>query len=53
MEYDNQGVWYLRLRGNYEGYKYRYITYVNVNNKRTSLVGPFKYTLKRFKNTNL
>ncbi|WP_168169703.1 type I pullulanase [Candidatus Izimaplasma sp. ZiA1] len=29
MEYDNQGVWYLRLRGNYEGYKYRYISYVN------------------------
>ena len=25
MEYDNQGVWYLRLRGNYEGCKYRYI----------------------------
>jgi pullulanase len=29
MEYDNQGVWYLRLRGDYEGYKYRYISYVN------------------------
>lgn len=29
MEYDNQGVWYLRLRGNFEGYKYRYISYVN------------------------
>ncbi len=29
MEYDNQGVWYLRLRGNYEGYRYRYISYVN------------------------
>ena len=29
MEYDNQGVWYLRLRGDYEGYRYRYISYVN------------------------
>jgi len=29
MEYDNVGVWYLRLLGNYEGYKYRYISYVN------------------------
>ena len=29
MEYDNQGVWYMRLRGDYEGYKYRYISYVN------------------------
>lgn len=29
MEYDNQGVWYLRLRGDYEGCKYRYISYVN------------------------
>lgn len=29
MEYDNQGVWYLRLHGNYEGYRYRYISYVN------------------------
>ena len=29
MEYDNQGVWYLRVRGNYEGYRYRYISYVN------------------------
>lgn len=29
MEYDNQGVWYIRLLGNYEGYKYRYISYVN------------------------
>ena len=29
MEYDNQGVWYLRLKGNYEGFKYRYISYVN------------------------
>jgi len=29
MEYDNQGVWYLRLRGDYEGAKYRYISYVN------------------------
>ncbi len=29
MEYDNQGVWYLRLKGDYEGYKYRYISYVN------------------------
>ena len=29
MEYDNQGVWYLRLRGNYEYAKYRYISYVN------------------------
>lgn len=29
MEYDNQGVWYLRLRGNYEGCRYRYISYVN------------------------
>lgn len=29
MEYDNQGVWYLRIKGNYEGYKYRFISYVN------------------------
>lgn len=29
MEYDNLGVWYLRLHGNYEGYRYRYISYVN------------------------
>jgi len=29
MDYDNQGVWYLRLKGDYEGYKYRYISYVN------------------------
>ncbi len=29
MKYDNQGVWYLRLRGDYEGYRYRYISYVN------------------------
>lgn len=29
MEYDNQGVWYLRLKGDYEGYRYRYISYVN------------------------
>ena len=29
MEYDNQGVWYLRLRGDYEGFRYRYISYVN------------------------
>ncbi|MCK5761566.1 MAG: type I pullulanase [Candidatus Izimaplasma sp.] len=29
MKYDNQGVWYLRLRGDYEGYRYRYISHVN------------------------
>jgi CheY-like chemotaxis protein len=29
MEYDNQGVWYLRLKGDYEAYKYRYVSYVN------------------------
>ena len=29
MEYDNQGVWYLRLLGDYEGFKYRYISHVN------------------------
>ncbi|MFK5883771.1 MAG: type I pullulanase [Candidatus Izemoplasma sp.] len=29
MDYDNQGVWYLRLKGNYEGFRYRYISYVN------------------------
>ncbi|AIO18683.1 Pullulanase [Candidatus Izimaplasma bacterium HR1] len=39
MEYDNQGVWYLRLRGDYEGYKYRYISYVN--GKEHTLVDPY------------
>ncbi len=39
MEYDNQGVWYLRLRGNYEGYRYRYISYVN--GKKHLLTDPY------------
>ncbi len=39
MEYDNQGVWYLRLRGNYEGFKYRYISYVN--GKEHKLTDPY------------
>jgi len=39
MEYDNQGVWYLRLRGNYEGYKYRYISYVN--GKEHTFIDPY------------
>ncbi len=39
MEYDNQGVWYLRLRGDYEGYKYRYISYVN--GKEHKLTDPY------------
>ncbi len=39
MEYDNQGVWYLRLRGDYEGYRYRYISYVN--GKERVLTDPY------------
>jgi pullulanase len=39
MEYDNQGVWYLRLRGDYEGCKYRYISYVN--GKEHKLTDPY------------
>ncbi len=39
MEYDNQGVWYLRLKGDYEGYKYRYISYVN--GKEHKLTDPY------------
>ena len=39
MEYDNQGVWYLRLKGDYEGYKYRYISYVN--GKEHTLLDPY------------
>ena len=39
MEYDNQGVWYLRLRGDYEGFKYRYISYVN--GKEHTLTDPY------------
>lgn len=39
MEYDNQGVWYLRLKGDYEGYKYRYISYVN--GKEHTLTDPY------------
>ncbi len=39
MEYDNQGVWYIRLRGDYEGYKYRYISYVN--GQEHTLVDPY------------
>lgn len=39
MEYDNQGVWYLRLRGDYEGFKYRYVSYVN--GKEHTLVDPY------------
>lgn len=39
MEYDNQGVWYLRLKGDYEGYKYRYISYVN--GKEHRLLDPY------------
>lgn len=39
MEYDNQGVWYLRLRGDYEGYRYRYISYVN--GKEHKLTDPY------------
>lgn len=39
MEYDNQGVWYLRLRGDYEGFKYRYISYVN--GKEHKLTDPY------------
>jgi len=39
MEYDNQGVWYLRLRGNYEGCKYRYISYVN--GKEHKFIDPY------------
>lgn len=39
MEYDNQGVWYLRLKGDYEGYKYRYISYVN--GKEHKLLDPY------------
>ena len=39
MEYDNQGVWYLRLRGDYEGYKYRYISHVN--GKEQTLTDPY------------
>jgi pullulanase len=39
MDYDNQGVWYLRLRGNYEGYRYRYISYVN--GKEHKLTDPY------------
>jgi pullulanase len=39
MEYDNQGVWYLRLKGDYEGYKYRYISYVN--GEEHTLVDPY------------
>lgn len=39
MEYDNQGVWYLRLKGDYEGYKYRYISYVN--GKEHTLIDPY------------
>jgi pullulanase len=39
MEYDNQGVWYLRLRGDYETYRYRYISYVN--GKEHKLTDPY------------
>ena len=39
MEYDNQGVWYLRLRGDYEGAKYRYISYVN--GKEHQVIDPY------------
>lgn len=39
MEYDNQGVWYLRLKGDYEGYRYRYISYVN--GKEHTLTDPY------------
>lgn len=39
MEYDNQGVWYLRLRGDYEGFKYRYIS--QVNGKEHILTDPY------------
>ncbi len=39
MEYDNQGVWYIRLKGDYEGYKYRYISYVN--GKEHRLLDPY------------
>jgi len=39
MEYDNQGVWYLRLKGDYERYKYRYISYVN--GKQHTLTDPY------------
>ncbi len=39
MEYDNQGVWYLRLRGDYEGYRYRYISHVN--GKEHTLTDPY------------
>jgi len=39
MEYDNQGVWYLRLRGDYEGYRYRYISYVN--GEKHTLTDPY------------
>jgi pullulanase len=39
MDYDNQGVWYLRLRGDYEGYRYRYIIYVN--GKEHSVIDPY------------
>ncbi|QMS84456.1 type I pullulanase [Candidatus Xianfuyuplasma coldseepsis] len=39
MEYDNQGVWYLRLKGDYETYKYRYISYVN--GKEHTLTDPY------------
>ncbi len=39
MEYDNQGVWYLRLKGNFEGYRYRYISYVN--GKEQTFIDPY------------
>ncbi|MCF7927250.1 MAG: type I pullulanase [Candidatus Izimaplasma sp.] len=39
MEYDNVGVWYLRLRGDYEGYRYRFISYVN--GKEHTLTDPY------------
>ncbi len=42
MEYDNQGVWYLRLKGDYEGYKYRYISYVN--GKEHTLTDPYAFS---------
>lgn len=29
LEYHNTGIWSTTLEGNYEGYRYRYITYVN------------------------
>ncbi|MBN2604374.1 MAG: type I pullulanase, partial [Bacilli bacterium] len=39
MDYDNQGVWYLRLHGNYEGCRYRYISYVN--GKEHTFIDPY------------